>query len=285
MPRLQSGQPSVTAWKVALRRAAHQLADHPPVFADPLAVPILGPDGAAAIRDPRLGGDGAAARALRAFMAVRSRLAEDRLARLYAEGVRQYLVLGAGLDTFAYRSPWPDLQVFEVDHPATQAWKRGRLQDAGIPVPPSLTLAPVDFERQVLADELAAAGFRAEAGAMAAWLGVVPYLTEPAVFDTLGYVAGFAPGSEVVFDFGVAKEELGLGARLAQAAIAARVAAAGEPFRCYFSPAGLSQRMRALGFSEAEVLDSAALNARYFVGRDDGLRLGEGGGRLMRARV
>jgi methyltransferase (TIGR00027 family) len=218
-------------------------------------------------------------------MAVRSRLAEDRLAQLYSEGVRQYVVLGAGLDTFAYRNPWPDLRVFEVDHPATQAWKRGRLEAAGIAIPETLTFAPVDFESQSLAGGLAAAGFRPEAGAMVGWLGVTFYLTEEAVFDTLAYVAAMAPGSEVVFDFGVSKDQLGLGGRLVLAAISARVAAAGEPFRTLFAPEELARRLSAMGFSETEVLGSAALNARYFSDRADGLKLHGGAGRLMRARV
>ena len=285
MARLQSGRPSATAWKVALRRAAHQFADRPPVFDDPLALRILGPEGEAAARSPAVSGHGPMARGLRAFMAVRSRLAEDRLAQGYAEGVRQYVVLGAGLDTFAYRNLWHDLAVFEVDHPATQAWKRRRLAEAGIGVPESLTFAPVDFESQTLADGLAAAGFRADRPAFVSWLGVTPYLTEAAVFDTLGYIAAMKAGSEVVFDFGVAKDQLGLPARMILAAISARVAAAGEPFRTLFAPDELAQRLLSMGFSEAEVLGASALNARYFAGRRDGLKLHDGGGRLMRARV
>lgn len=285
MARLQSGRPSATAWKVALRRAAHQFADRPPVFEDPLALRILGPEGEAAARSPAVSGQGPIARGLRAFMAVRSRLAEDRLAQAYREGVRQYVVLGAGLDTFAYRNPWPDLPVFEIDHPATQAWKRRRLAEACIDIPDTLTFAPVDFESQTLAEGLAAAGFRADERAFVSWLGVTPYLTEEAVLDTLGYIATLRPGSEVVFDFGVAKDQLGLSARMILAAISARVAAAGEPFRTLFAPEELSRWLISMGFSETQVLGAPALNARYFAGRKDGLKLHDGGGRLMRARV
>lgn len=285
MARLQSGRPSATAWSVALRRAAHQLADHPPVLDDPLALRILGREGEAAVSSSRIGGDGTFARGLRAFMAVRSRFAEDRLAQAHAAGLRQYVVLGAGLDTFAYRNPWPDLRVFEVDHPASQAWKRGRLAGAGIAIPANLAFAAVDFERQTLAEGLAAGGFDAGRPAFVSWLGVVPYLTEAAVFETLAWVAALKPGSEVVFDFGVTKDQLGLGARLILAAISARVAAAGEPFRTLFAPEELRRRLLDMGFSEAEVLGSAELNARYFDGRADGLKLRGGVGRLMRARV
>jgi methyltransferase (TIGR00027 family) len=285
MPRLNSGRPSVTAWKVALRRAAHQIADRPPVFDDPLAIRILGPEGDAYAREPRLAGTGMVARSMRAFMAARSRYAEDRMAAAYQAGVRQYLVLGAGLDTFAYRNPFPDLRVFEVDHPATQEWKRGRLQDAGIAIPDSLTFAPVDFQAQTLTDGLAAAGFDATQPAFVSWLGVIYYLTEEMAFDTLGVIAGLPAGSEIVFDFPVAREELGLIARLAVDAVAARVALAGEPFRSSYSPDRLAERLRELGFSEAEVLSAPEINALYFDNRADGLKLQGGAARLMRARV
>jgi methyltransferase (TIGR00027 family) len=285
MPRLASGQPSVTAWKVALRRAAHQIADKPPVFADPLAIAILGPAWDRAKGSSGLICSAAFARGLRAFMAARARYAEDQLAEAYARGVRQYLVLGAGLDTFAYRSPWPALRVFEVDHPATQAWKRHRLAEAGIAVPASLTFAPVDFEREGLAEGLARAGFDASAVTFVSWLGVVFYLTEAAVFDTLGLIARLPKGSEVVFDFGVARDKLGLVSRLALDALSARVALAGEPFRSLFDPEALAARLKTMGFSEAEVSGSAELNARYFNGRADGLKLSGAAGRLMRARV
>src|SRR5437762_3580660 len=113
-------QPSKTAYRVALRRAAHQLWDDPRIFDDPVALKIIGRDGAAELANPGPLGS-APARSLRAFVAARSRFAEDHLAQAVAGGVKQYVVLGAGLDTFAYRNPFPDLRVFEVDYPATQA--------------------------------------------------------------------------------------------------------------------------------------------------------------------
>src|ERR1700735_3816953 len=116
------GRRSGTALRVAMRRAAHQLYDQPLIFADPLALRILGDEGAAQVREKDDAESQPAARALRLFLAVRSRFAEEELAKTVEQGVRQYVVLGAGLDTFAYRSPFHDLQVFEVDHPDTQAW-------------------------------------------------------------------------------------------------------------------------------------------------------------------
>src|SRR5580700_6523867 len=154
---MQEGKFSRTAQRVAIRRAAHQLLDEPKVLDDPLALRIIGTEAAAALRsDPKE--DHVFARAFRAFMAARSRYAEDELARAVEVGVTQYVILGAGLDTFAYRNPHPGLRVFEIDHPATQTWKREQLQSAGIAVPVGLTFVPVDFEGQTLADGLGRAG-------------------------------------------------------------------------------------------------------------------------------
>src|SRR6202162_2165714 len=148
---MQEGKFSRTAQRVAIRRAAHQLLDQPRVLDDPLALRIIGADAAEGLgTKPKE--HHAFSRAFRAFMAARSRYAEDELARAVAEGVRQYVVLGAGLDTFAYRNPHPGLRVFEVDHPATQAWKREQLQAAGITIPPALTFVHIDFEQKTLGD-------------------------------------------------------------------------------------------------------------------------------------
>src|SRR5882762_1319056 len=167
---MQEGTFSRTAERVAIRRAAHQLLDQPRVLDDPLALRIIGSEAEEALRsNPKE--DHSFSRAFRAFMAARSRYTEDELANAFAHGVRQYVVLGAGLDTFAYRNPHPGLRVFEVDHPATQAWKREQLQAAAIAIPASLTFVPVDFERQTLADGLAQCGFNPSGAAFFSWLG------------------------------------------------------------------------------------------------------------------
>src|ERR1700749_3958532 len=152
------GRPSQTALRVATRRAAHQLFDTPKVLEDPLAVRIIGRDVAGSLSSiaDRLS---PSARYMRAFMAARARYAEDQLAEAVGRGVTQFVILGAGLDTFGYRNPFPNLRVFEVDHPATQAWKHEQLQAAGIVVPASSQLVPVDFEKQSLRAQLEAAGF------------------------------------------------------------------------------------------------------------------------------
>jgi methyltransferase (TIGR00027 family) len=257
------GQASRTALGAAGHRAAHQVLERGFIFADPLALRILGPDADEAVKEaeqePRR-------RGLRLFIAVRTRFAEDALAAAVAKGASQLVVLGAGLDTYAYRSALGEsLKIFEVDHPATQAWKRERLAAAAIAVPAALSFAPVDFEREALADGLAAAGFDPGKQTFFTWLGVVPYLTEEAVFATLRTIAGLPGGAHVVFDYtnptaSIADPER----RAMHEALAARVAAAGEVFRAEFDTAALHAQLRALGFAEIEDLGPREIAARYF---------------------
>ncbi len=185
-------------------------------------------------------------------------------------------MLGAGLDTFAYHNQYPEnlLKIFEVDHPATQAWKRARLREMGIAVPSSLTFAPVDFERQSLAEELARAGFRSDRPAFFSWLGVVLYLTEAAVMDTLRYVASLAPKSEVVFEFSVPAAFLYGQRRRSREASAANAAKLGEPWITFFEPYALTERLRTRGFVQTTRLAPRDADRRYFDGRTDGLRAG-----------
>ena len=248
-------QPSRTAMRVALRRAAHQLLDVPPVLVDPMAIAILGGETEAALRaDPARFENRRLSSPLRAFIAVRSRFAEDQLAAARGDGVRQYVILGAGLDTFAYRDPSPErpLRVWEVDHPATQAWKRARLAESSIPLPSHLTFVPIDFEHETLPSALAAAGFDPAAGAVFSWLGVVPYLSRPAIMTTLAYVASATTaGGGIAFDYGIPPGQLTIGQRVVFEALAARVRAADEPWRTFFDPAELTRDLFALGFAVA----------------------------------
>src|SRR5258705_11142610 len=144
---MEEARPSKTALRVALRRAAHQLYDAKPlVLDDPVAVAILGDTYAEELRRTPTRPDRPFSVSLRAFLVARSRYAEDTLARAVAHGVTQYVLLGAGLDTFAHRNPHPQLHVFEVDHPATQEWKRELLVAGALPIPANLTYTPADFE-------------------------------------------------------------------------------------------------------------------------------------------
>jgi methyltransferase (TIGR00027 family) len=284
---MQDAQPSLTAMRVAMRRAAHQLFDAPRVLDDPIALAVIGEDAAAKLAAEPARHRGRISRSLRAFMAVRSRLAEDELTRAVRRGVVQYVILGAGLDTFAYRSPFPEsaLRIFEVDHPATQAWKRRKLAAAAVPLPSSLTFVPVDFETESLAERLELSGFDRRAPTFFAWLGVTMYLTESAITSTLDFVASTAPGGGVAFDYAVPRASLGWIERLAFDAITSRVAAAGEPFRTFFHPAALRARLVRHGFHSIEDFGPDELNARYFRDRDDGLRLRGGLGRIVSAEV
>jgi methyltransferase (TIGR00027 family) len=266
---MNTGRASMTARAVASRRAAHQILDSPIVLEDPIAVPILGPEFFAdPVRhaDPR-------ARAFRAFMVARSRYTEDNLASAVAAGVTQYVILGAGLDTFAYRNPFPGLRVFEVDFPATQEFKRIMLRDAAIREPASLTYVPLDFEHQSLASGLAEAGLETTRAAYFSWLGVVPYLTLPAFRSTIDLIAAMPAGSGVTFDYSLAPEELSPKMQAVGKSLAARVAAAGEPFQLYFRSEQLENELMSAGFQRIQQLDHIDLNDRYFTGRTDGLAL------------
>jgi methyltransferase (TIGR00027 family) len=276
---MQDAQPSRTAQGVATRRAAHQFFDEPKVFDDPLAIAIAG-------RDTAAEHGSSFSRALRAFIAARSRYAEDQLTAAVQRGVRQYVVLGAGLDTFAYRNPLRSsgLHVFEVDHPATQAWKRARLREAGIEIPAEMTFTAFDFETQSLDDRLQQAGFRRTASAFFSWLGVTPYLSRPAFDATIQFIAGMPAGSGLAFDFAVERSLLSPIQQRALDALAERVARAGEPFQLFFDPAALGDDLARLGFGSIEDLGGEQINARYFAGRSDGLAV-TGGGHLLSCQV
>jgi methyltransferase (TIGR00027 family) len=274
---MEIGRASRTAWGVASRRAAHQILDRPIVLDDPIAVPILGPNFSA---DPERHADPRAI-AFRAFMVGRSRYAEDNLTSAVAAGVTQYVVLGAGLDTFAYRNRFPNLRVFEVDFPATQEWKRHMLQTASIPEPPSLTFVPLDFEHCTLTAGLTESGFDFNRAAFFCWLGVVPYLTLPAFRATIDMIAAMPHSSGVTFDYALSDEELSPSRQRARKALAARVAALGEPFRLFFRAEQLDNELKSAGFQRMEQLDSTDLNDRYFANRSDALALpAEGLGKL-----
>ncbi len=277
---MEKGKASRTAYRVAARRAAHQLLDAPCILADPVAVPILG--SRFAIDHERE--STSIARTFRAFMAARSRYAEDRLREAVGAGAGQYVVLGAGLDTFAYRNPLNGLRVFEVDFPATQQWKRALLEEASIAIPHNLTFVPLDFEHHTLGEGLAAAEFDTTQAAFFSWLGVVPYLTREAFRSTLRAIASLPPGTAVSFDYALSPESLSPSRRLAFDALAARVAAAGEPFQLFFTPTELETELRNAGFTRVEQCDSDRLNQLYFRNRADGLHLpAEGLGMLATA--
>lgn len=281
---MQPARPSRTALRVALRRAAHQLYDAPLVFTDPLAVPILGPHAAELERTPGRNPQHKPrphSIGLRAFLVARSQYAEDLLARPTRTGVAQYVILGAGLDTFALRNPYPSLRVFEVDHPATQLWKRDLLRTAALATPSSLTFVPVDFERDSLPRQLHAAGFDSSAPAFFAWLGVVPYLTREAFRSTLAFLESHPAGTGLVLDYTQPRAALPPTEQLARDSLAARVTLSDESFSLHFTPAEIAAQLTA--FHDIEDLGTTEINARYFAHRSDNLRAIGSSARILSA--
>jgi methyltransferase (TIGR00027 family) len=285
---MREGSGSRTAERVAVRRAAHQLLDVPRVLDDPLALSILATEERdELLADPRKHNRNPIGRALRAFLAVRSRLAEDALASALARGVTQYVVLGAGFDTSAYRPPCsstPSLRVFEVDHPDTQAVKRQRLAAAKIVIPPNHTFIAADLSQVPLRDALRDGGLDLGAPVFVSWLGVIPYLTLEAITATLTVIGALPRGTEIVFDYGIPPSELNLVARMIYKQFADRVAAAGEPWITYFKPGDLRALLVRCGFTRVDDFDDGSLTARFLANRSDGLKLGPSG-HIAHARV
>lgn len=279
---MQQSIPSRTALRVALRRAAHQLYDAQPlVFEDPMAVPILGQDFLPELHKAATKMEKPFSVGLRAFLVARSRYAEDTLDRAVSHGVTQYVLLGAGLDTFAYRNPHTNLRVFEVDHPATQQWKCSLLQTSRISVPKNLTFVPVDFERQTLSTQLGFTGFDSTVPTFFAWLGVVPYLTLEAFRSTIAFIASQPVGSGVILDYGQPRSALSFFEKLAHDSLAARVQLAGEPFQLFFTPPEIAAELKT--FHSLEDIGSSEINARYFANRTDNLKLLGSAARLLSA--
>ena len=273
--------PSRTAYRVALRRAAHQVFDDPVVFRDPLALRILGTNSGKLTVNELRAPKRPYSRSLRAFVVARSCFAEDTLHDAVRLGCAQYVLLGAGLDTFAYRNPYAHLRVFEVDHPATQEWKRLLLQQNGIAPPDTCRYVPVNFETDALLERLSAAGFDAGADTVFAWLGVVPYLTSTALRTTLDLLGALPGHMQLVMDYTLPRELLPPREQLALDSLSERVAQAGEPFRQFFSPEQIGRELGDSGISVVRDLDGIGINARYFAGRGDGLCVLGRGARLL----
>ena len=283
---VHTGTPSRSAMKVAVLRAVHRLLDEPVIFDDPIAMRILGAKMSATISDDPFQFNDPLSRGLRATLVVRSRFAEEELAKAVQAGVKQYVVLGAGLDTFAFRNPHAaeGLHVYEVDHASTQDWKKELLQEAGIPIPKTMTFVAIDFEKKTLAEGLREAGFRADQPAYFSWLGVTLYLTQEVIFETLRFVASLPKGSAITFDYGLQRSLLGPRDRMISEHLGQRVAAQGEPWISFFDPISLKEKVREIGYDGIEDLGPDDLNPRYFAERKDGLKTG-GGIRLMCAKM
>lgn len=271
---MQEGKPSRTAGFVAMLRGVHQLIDRPLVFNDPLALRIIGRKLEANVRNHKDHFDQIDLRRLRAQVVARVRHTEDLLAQAVRSGIHQYVLLGAGLDSFAHRNPYSDLKVFEIDHPATQGWKRGLIAEAGLPHPAGLTFVPVDFERQNLEAELSKACFSFDRPAVIAWLGVTMYLTRAAFLGTLTQLSRKLVGSSLlVFDYVLSDQGLTAPQSAEKSSIAERAAGQGEPWLNFMTLTTIKADLQALGVREHEDLGADELNARYFSNRADDLAM------------
>jgi methyltransferase (TIGR00027 family) len=267
--------PSKTAVTTAAARALHREEPPPWVLDDHLALGLAGEEGVSIARTLR---DELSTEDLLTFsrwMCVRARLAEDVVERAVAAGTRQYTILGAGLDSFAYRRPdlLAQLRVFEVDHPASQAWKHERLTELGVSLPNNLVFTPVDFETQTLRDGLLAAGFDFAASAAFSWIGVTMYLTLAAIEATLETVAACPPGSRIVLTYNPppsALQDQGLAMHSRMSRLAGDM---GEPWLSFFTPAEAEALLRRCGFAEVDHFGPAEAVRTYFAGRPD-VRLG-----------
>ncbi|WP_405844700.1 class I SAM-dependent methyltransferase [Streptomyces platensis] len=280
----QTEAPDSTAVRTALWRALHVQVDPPPhVLDDEVGLQLAAPDGNWR-RRPDM--DPLATSALRAAIVARSRFIEDLIAEQADRGVTQYVILGAGLDTFAQRRPEvaARLQVFEVDQPSPQAWKRHRLVELGYDIPDWLHLVPVDFEAsEDWLKQLAAAGFDASRPAVIVSTGVTMYLTKDATAATLRQIAALAPGSILAMTFLLPTELLDDADRPGLRASTEGARASGTPFISFYTPPEILALASEAGFKDARHLSGASLAHRYFADRTDGLRPSSGEDILLAA--
>lgn len=267
-----SAQPDNTAVRTALWRALHLLADSPPyVFEDEIGLLLAAPE--ADWRDrPDMS---PFTRPFRASILARARYIEDLVTEQAAKGVEQYIILGAGLDTFAQRRTdlVPRLRVFEIDRPGQQVWKCQRLLDLGFGMPPFLQWVPVDFEAgEDWRERLESSGFDSSQPAVVAATGVSMYLSKDAVMATLRRVAAFPPGSTFVMSFLLPIELMDAGIRPGFERAIEGARASGTPFISFFTPMEMLTLAREAGFNEAKHVPSGMLAERYFADRADGLR-------------
>jgi len=274
---MDAGSPSRTAILTAMHRAAHFLIDdEPKILADSFARAFAGFASDVELLAAVESHPFPDFVAHRTFFALRNRYAEDELAAAAASGTTQYVILGAGLDSFAYRRPdaLRDLQIFEVDHPTSQAWKQARLAEISIEAPPHLHYVPIDFERETLTASLDGGGVDRKARAFFSWLGVTQYLTRDAVLKTLREIASATvSGSEIVATFVVPASMLDRAESELLAAITARTASVGEPWLSFYEPSEMIAFMEQAGFVNVSCFGRDDAARTYLAGRRDGLRI------------
>jgi methyltransferase (TIGR00027 family) len=287
---MQAGRASETAISSAAMRAAHPLLDQAPwIFVDEMAMTLSGLKDQAALRDwlvsqeeliTELAGPAVAKtfmRTGRLCCSFRARFAEDVLAEAMQRGVSQYVLLGAGYDSFAYcrHDPASGLRVYEVDHPATQQDKIARLRQMGASIPASTTFVAVDFTQDVLLDALCKHGFERDQPAVFCWLGVTWYLSDETIDRVLRDVASAAPGSQLVLDYILSERLLDDEQRQLLKALERLASSFGEPGENCFDPSRMAAHLKAHNFSSLLDIGAAEGNARYVGTRSDGLLIPE----------
>jgi methyltransferase (TIGR00027 family) len=269
---------SLTALGAAYLRAVHQLLDaQPRILDDPFVLSLLAPAALQQISNPAYRYRTIETRALRAHIVLRSRFAEDRLAAAVRRGISQYIILGAGFDTFALRQPsWAQaLRILEVDHPGTQAEKLSRLSASGLTMPQNAHFANIDFEHESLRDGLLRYHVLLNEPAFFSWLGVTMYLKEDAIDAVLRSVVSFPAGSEIVLTFTQLSEPGLNNSNKSRSLLASLVSSLGEPFLSFFEPEAIETKLRNCGFSKVEFLSSAEAEIRYFRHRPNDLAVPE----------
>lgn len=258
--------PSRTAILTAVARALCGEDPGPAVFVDDLAMRLAGDEGRRLLQRLRREIPRRHLGAFIRWVCIRSRFTEDLVEDAIARGVGQYVILGAGLDSFAHRRGElvDRLRVFEVDHPASQSWKRSRLGVLGVKAPANLVFAPVDFEHQTLREGLSDAGFEFRRPALVSWIGVTMYLTLDAIGSTLTTVAQSAPGTRIVLTYNRPPDSLDPFSREVTGALAAIAAEMGEPFLSLFRPDEIEELLRTHGFADIVHFGSQEARAAYF---------------------
>ena len=272
------GQPSDTALQVAASRAAHLRYDPPPhLLEDRQAEALLGPERASLIE----ASSNEAPWILvenRLFIPLRARFAEDRLAEAHTRGVRQLILLGAGLDSFVWRQPaeLAGLRIYEIDHPSTQAWKRARIEALGWSLPPTARLVPCDFESQSLTQALATSDFDRTRPALVSWMGVTYYLERATADGALRELCALlAPDSEVVFDVMRPWDELPERYAEVRARMLEYLKGAGEPQVNRYRAEEILDALHRAGFRDGCVEPRAALESRYLAALETAIPLSE----------
>jgi methyltransferase (TIGR00027 family) len=281
----QRGKASATMMGSSIFRAMHQVLDaDPKIIDDPLSVGLVeGSSREEILAAPPISH---APTWFRSTFVLRSRYTEDALREAVVNGIEQYVMLGAGMDTFAYRQPsWgANLRIFEMDHLESQKIKREHLVKRGIAIPANVVFCPIDFERASLGEVLAESSLDLGARTFFSWLGVTQYLTKESIDATLRFVLSTPKGSEIVMEFILPPGSWTLEEKGYLTQVVQRVAEMTEPWLSFFTPEEISQRLTLLGFSGVSLLTPDDAEARYYANRRDGLRPPRYSG-LLRALV